>query len=109
MKVLQHVYDLKYKLIFLIHGYNAPTLSGVFNPSRARGLNGKQVRLKYAKPSLCCPRNGKQVRVVHPATVANAMGRRTIKTCEPGDRPVSQVEMPRGDGVGRRKFLFLLA
>jgi hypothetical protein len=49
-------------------------------------LNGKQVR------HLCCPRNGQRVWVGQYATVNFFMGRRPIKTCEPGYRPKSHVQ-----------------
>ena len=41
----------------------------------------------------CCPRNGKQVRTRHNAT-GFILGRRHVKTCEPGYRP----------GTNQRKY-----
>jgi hypothetical protein len=70
---------------------------------RIAQLNGKQV--KYLR----CPRNGKQVLTHLTATVSNhgkamclAQGLRTLRTCEPGYRPVSK---STGDTAGGSSFI----
>jgi hypothetical protein len=76
-------------------------LSGVSKPCRVRKLNGKQVRLDCdAKQYLCCPRNGKQVRIHQPATglsIVREGGESRLVSPETG--LTATLEIPRGDGV----------
>lgn len=71
-------------------------MTSVLAVKRESGAFG--TTLRSCGQSRCCPRNGKSVRTRPHATGNTFLGRRRVKTDQPGDRPLRPTVMSRGGG-----------